>query len=106
MKHGGVWWAELSNPWGRRPVVLLARDEAYSVLSWMMVVPASASMRRLPTTVQLDPDHAPVLRPCVLVLDHVKSVRTESITDYVGELSAARMREIDRALHVALGLRN
>lgn len=96
----------MSEPWGRRPVVLLARDEAYNVLSWVMVASASTRMRRLPTTVMLDPDDDPVVRPCVLVLDHVQSVRIAAITEYMGELSEVRMRDVDRALHVALGLRD
>ena len=106
MKRGEIWWAEMSDPWGRRPVVLLARDEAYGILTWVMVAPTSTRMRRLPTTVQLDPATDPVLRPCVLVLDHVQSIRTAALFDYIGELSRVRMLEIDQALHISLGLRD
>ena len=27
MKQGEIWWAELPKPAGRRPVILLSRDE-------------------------------------------------------------------------------
>ena len=29
----GIWWAELPKPAGRRPMLLLSRDDAYAVLS-------------------------------------------------------------------------
>ena len=31
MRRGEVWWADLPVPVGRRPVVLLSRNEAYAV---------------------------------------------------------------------------
>ncbi|MEW6556968.1 MAG: type II toxin-antitoxin system PemK/MazF family toxin, partial [Elusimicrobiota bacterium] len=31
MKRNEVWWADLPKPIGKRPVVLLSRDEAYNV---------------------------------------------------------------------------
>ena len=31
MQKGEIWWANLPIPIGKRPVLLLSRDEAYSV---------------------------------------------------------------------------
>ena len=39
MKRGEVWWAELPPPTGRRPVVLLSRDEAYEVRALVIIAP-------------------------------------------------------------------
>ena len=38
MKRGDVWWAQLPRPAGRRPVVLVSRDEAYHVRELVIVV--------------------------------------------------------------------
>ena len=37
MRRGEVWWADLPAPAGRRPVVLLSRNEAYAVGSWSLL---------------------------------------------------------------------
>jgi len=39
MRRGDVWWAELPAPSGRRPVVLLTRNEAYAFRELVTVAP-------------------------------------------------------------------
>ena len=106
MRRGAVWWADLRDPWGQRPVVLVARDEVYATLTWIMAAPTTTRLRTAPSTVLLDPDQDPVPRPCVVQLDHVQSIRRDWLIERIGDLSVSRMTEIDRALHFALGLRD
>ena len=104
-RGGDVWWADLGDPWGQRPVVLIARDDAYSVLSWVMVAPTSTRLRRISTTLILDPESDPVPKICTLLLDQVQSIRQEWLMEPIGQLSEARIAEVDRALHISLGIR-
>jgi len=53
MQRGEIWWAELEPPAGRRPVLLLSRDEAYSVRELITVAPVTTRMRRIPSEVPL-----------------------------------------------------
>ena len=106
MRRGEVWWADLPDPWGRRPVVLLARDEAYTLLSWMVVAPLTRRIRRLPTIVVLDPADDGVPELSAVNVDNLQAVERAWLQTYVVRLSSERMREIDRAIHFALGLRN
>ena len=39
MRRGEVWWADLPPPAGRRPVLLLSRNEAYAVRQLVTVAP-------------------------------------------------------------------
>jgi len=39
MRRGEIWWAELPAPGGRRPVLLLSRNEAYVVRQLVTVAP-------------------------------------------------------------------
>ena len=39
---------------GRRPFLILARDEAIPVLNQVLAVPATRTIRRIPTEVELD----------------------------------------------------
>jgi mRNA interferase MazF len=106
VRRGAVWWADLGDPWGQRPVVLIARDAAYTTLSWVMVAPTTTRIRTAPSLVLLEPGSDPVPKPCIVHLDHVQAIRREWLVEPLGDLSPERMAEIDRALHFALGLRD
>jgi mRNA interferase MazF len=104
MRRGEVWWASLPAPWERRPVLLLARDDAYNVLTWVMVAPLTTTHRAIPTAVTLTPDDDGVPRICTAALDHIQSIRKGWLDDYITTLSADRMRDVDEAIHFALDL--
>ena len=104
MRRGEVWWASLPAPWERRPVLLLARDDAYAVLTWVMVAPFTMTQRAIPTAVKLTPDEDGVPRICVAALDHIQSIRKGWLDGYITTLSADRMRDVDEAIHFALDL--
>lgn len=106
MRRGAVWWANLRDPWGQRPVVLVARDDVYATLSWVMAAPTTTRLRSSPSLVLLDTDNDPVPRACVVQLDHVQAIRKDWLIERIGDLSVARLTEIDRARHFALGLRD
>jgi mRNA-degrading endonuclease toxin of MazEF toxin-antitoxin module len=53
MKRGEVWWARLPAPAGRRPVVLVSRDAAYSVRAAVTVVEVSTTIREIDSEVPL-----------------------------------------------------
>lgn len=48
MKRGEVWWADLEPPTGRRPVLLLSRNEAYGVRRLILVAPLTTRLRGSP----------------------------------------------------------
>ena len=103
MRRGEVWWAELPAPAGRRPVVLLSRNEAYEVRELVIVAPVTSRVRRIPTEVALGrADGLP--RACVANLDTITTVPKAVLTRRLAELSAERVAAIDRALRFAVGL--
>ena len=53
MRRGEIWWAELTRATGRRPVLLLSRDEAYAVRELVTVAPVTTRMRHIPSEVPL-----------------------------------------------------
>ena len=55
MRRGEVWWAELAAPAGRRPVLLLSRDEAYLVRELVTIAPLTTRVRQIPSEVPLGP---------------------------------------------------
>jgi mRNA interferase MazF len=104
MRRGEVWWADLSAPAGRRPVVLLSRNEAYAVRQLVTVAPVTTRIRRIPTEVELGRDEG-LPRRCVANLDTVTTIPKAVLTERIAALSPQRMVALDRALKFALGLR-
>ncbi len=103
MKRGEVWWAELPPPVGRRPVVLVSRDEAYGVRELVTVVPVTTRIRDIPVEVRLGRAEG-LRRRCVANADTVTTIPKDTLVEYAGTLSAAKEEDLDAALRFALAL--
>jgi len=99
--RGEVWWCELSDI-GRRPVVVLSRNAAIPRLRRVLVAPCTTTIRALPSEVVLDPGDDPIPRRSAVNLDSVESVSVSVLVERLGRLADGRLREICRALEVAV----
>lgn len=103
MRRGEVWWAELAEPAGRRPVVLLSRDEAYAVRELVTIAPVSSRVRGIPTEVPLSrADGLP--RDCAANLDTITTIPKALLGRQIAVLTPGKLAAVDRALRFALGL--
>jgi mRNA interferase MazF len=103
VRRGEVWWADLPGPAGRRPVLLLSRDEAYQVRKLVTVAPVTTRIRGIPIEVALGPtDGMP--RECVINLDTITTIPKDALGERLVQLSRRRMAQVERALKFALGL--
>ncbi len=103
MLRGEVWWAELPPPAGRRPVVLLSRDEAYQVRALVSVAPLTTRMRSIPSEVALGRAEG-LPRRCVANLDSATTIPKRLLTRRITTLPPPKLAAVDRALRFALGL--
>jgi len=103
VRRGEIWWADLPLPTGRHPVILLSRDEAYSVRALVTVAPVTTRIRRIPVEVPLGSEDG-LPRACVANLDSIVTVARASLRERVASLSPEKLRAIDAAIHFALGL--
>jgi mRNA interferase MazF len=103
MKRGEVWWAHLPAPVGRRPVVLVSRDEAYTVRELVIVVPVTTRVRGIPVEVPLGRDEG-LPRRCVANADALATVPKRTLKEYAGVLTGDKTAALDAALKFALGL--
>jgi mRNA interferase MazF len=97
--RGEVWWTEDPGS-GRRPFLILTRQAAIPVLHAVLAVPATRTIRRIPTEVVLDEDDGMPER-CALSLDNLAVVPMEFFRERITRLSLQRMSEVCRALSVA-----
>ncbi|MGI8945122.1 MAG: type II toxin-antitoxin system PemK/MazF family toxin [Thermoleophilaceae bacterium] len=99
MNRGEIWWYEHPSA-GRRPFLILTRDEAIPVLSQILAVPVTRTVRGIPTEVALDEgDGMP--GPCVLTLDNVTPIRAALCVDRITRLRAERLQTVCEALAAA-----
>ncbi len=104
MRRGEVWWAELPQPTGRRPVVLLSRDAAYRVRTSVTVGMVTRTVRDIPVEVPLGPeDELP--QQCVVNLDDILTIPKARLTEQITTLSPQKMTAVNRAIIFALDLK-
>ncbi|MBK5268101.1 MAG: type II toxin-antitoxin system PemK/MazF family toxin [Acidimicrobiia bacterium] len=99
--RGEVWWCELPET-TRRPVVVLSRDVAIPRLRRTVIAPCTTNIRGLPSEVLLEPQDDPIPRRSAVNLDSIESVSVGTLTERLGRLSDARMRQVCQALNVAV----
>jgi mRNA interferase MazF len=101
MKQYEIWWAELPQPVGTRPVLLLTRDGAYPYLNRVIAVEVTTRVRGIPQEVELG-EREGMSRRCVANLDNVRAVPKAALRAIAGRFSTARAPELKRALGHAL----
>lgn len=104
MKRGEIWWADLGPPTGRRPVLLLSRDEACTVRSLIVVAPVTTRIRGIPSEVPLGPENE-LPKHCVANLEVITMISRASLKERVTTLDSSKLKEVDFAILFSLGMK-
>lgn len=104
MKQFEIWWANLREPAGRRPVLLLTRNGAYDYLNKFVVVEITSTVRDIASEVPLGKPEG-LAKACVANCDNLRMVPKLSLTRKAGGLHPDRWIEVKRAVGAALGWR-
>ena len=103
MRRGEIYWVDFPAPVGRRPAVLVSREESYSVRSRCIVVPLTRTVRGIPTEVRLGPADG-LSKAGVANADEIVTIPRTLLRERITALDSSRIVELDRALAFALGL--
>ena len=104
MKRGEVWWADLPEPVGNRPVVILTRDSVLQTIGGIVVTLVTRTVRHLPTEVVLGRRQGlPV--SCVANLDNILTVPRQRLKRLMGACDAGKIEELNQAIKAALDVR-
>lgn len=98
-----MWWADLPLPIGRRPVVLLSRDEACAVRNAITVAEVTSTIRGIPVEVVLGPEDG-LPKKCAVNLDTIVTIRKELLTEKITILRSEKIEQINSAIKFALSL--
>ena len=103
MRRGEVWWADLPLPLGRRPVILLSRDEAYALRNAVTGAEVTSTIRCIPVEVNLGPENG-LPKKCVVNLDTIVTIRKELLIERITILGNEKIEQINTALKFALSI--
>ncbi|MCJ7785510.1 MAG: type II toxin-antitoxin system PemK/MazF family toxin [Desulfobacterales bacterium] len=103
MRRGEVWWADLPLPIGRRPVVLLSRDEAYAVRNAVTVAEVTSTIRGIPVEVELGREDG-LPKKCVVNLDTIVTIRKDLLIERIAILRDEKIEQLNSAIKFALSL--
>jgi mRNA interferase MazF len=103
LRKGEVWWAKLKPPAGRRPVVLLSRNEAYPVRTAVTVAPVTTTVRGITVEASLGPEDG-LPRPCAVNCDLILTIPKVYLESRIARLSERKIAEIHKAVRFALDM--
>ncbi len=103
LHRGEIWWAQIPEPVGRRPVLLLTRDRAVAKLTNVTCAPLTRTARGIETEVALGTEHG-LPSDCAVTLDNIQTSPKSVLDRRIAKLDADTLNAIAEAIHVALDL--
>jgi len=111
VQRGEVYFADLSpvvgsEQGGVRPVLVIQNDigNRFSPTVIVAAITAQIQKAKLPTHVEIKADVYGFERDSVILLEQIRTLDKQRLTDKITKLNDKMMEEIDHALEISLGL--
>jgi mRNA interferase MazF len=99
VNRGDIWWVELPEQ-KRRPYLVLTRNAAIPVLNRVLAVPATSTIRNIPTQVLLGLQEG-LPKECALSFDNIETIPKWAFVDLISQLSSEKLNQVCYALALA-----
>ncbi len=111
VKRGDVYFADLSpvvgsEQGGVRPVLILQNDigNRFSPTVIVAAITAQIQKAKLPTHVEISSKKYGFERDSVILLEQIRTIDKQRLTDKITHLDDEMMEKVDEALQISLGL--
>jgi mRNA interferase MazF len=111
VKRGDVFYADLSpvvgsEQGGVRPVLIIQNDigNRFSPTVIVAAITAQIQKAKLPTHVEIDAKTHGMERDSVILLEQIRTIDKQRLTDKITHLEDEAMRKVDDALQISVGL--
>ncbi|EJS63638.1 type II toxin-antitoxin system PemK/MazF family toxin [Bacillus cereus] len=111
VKRGDVYFADLSpvvgsEQGGVRPVLVIQNDigNRFSPTVIVAAITAQIQKAKLPTHVEIDAKKYGFERDSVILLEQIRTIDKQRLTDKITHLDEVMMNRVDEALQISLGL--
>ena len=110
IKRGQIYYADLSpvvgsEQGGTRPVLIIQNDvgNKYSPTVIACAVTSQLTKAKLPTHLEVKQGQFGLPKDSVILLEQIRTLDKRRLKERVGELDAAAMGRVDRAILISLG---
>jgi len=111
VKRGDVFFADLSpvvgsEQGGVRPVLVIQNDigNRFSPTVIVAAITAQIQKAKLPTHVEIEAKKHGLEKDSVILLEQIRTIDKQRLTDKITHLDEETMRKVDEALQISLGL--
>jgi len=111
VKRGDVFFADLSpvvgsEQGGVRPVLVIQNDigNRFSPTVIVAAITAQIQKAKLPTHVEIEAKKHGLEKDSVVLLEQIRTIDKQRLTDKITHLDEELMRRVDEALQISLGL--
>jgi mRNA interferase MazF len=111
VKRGDVFYADLSpvvgsEQGGVRPVLIIQNDigNRFSPTVIIAAITAQIQKAKLPTHVEIEAKTHGMERDSVILLEQIRTIDKQRLTDKITHLDEETMRKVDEALQISVGL--
>ncbi len=111
VKRGDVFYADLSpvvgsEQGGVRPVLIIQNDigNRFSPTVIVAAITAQIQKAKLPTHVEIEAKSHGMERDSVILLEQIRTIDKQRLTDKITHLDDETMRKVDEALQISVGL--
>ena len=111
MKRGDVFYADLSpvvgsEQGGVRPVLIIQNDigNRFSPTVIVAAITAQIQKAKLPTHVEIEAKNHGMERDSVILLEQIRTIDKQRLTDKITHLDDETMRKVDESLQISVGL--
>ena len=102
VNRGEIWGYRFASSDKWRPVLVLSRQEVIGLLHTVMVAPITTIVRGAPSEVTVGVAEG-LKKDSAINLDHIQTVEQARLIHFIGQLAPGRMREVCRAMAIAVG---
>jgi mRNA interferase MazF len=103
MNRGDIWLIDLGGRVGRRPVLVLTRQNVLQYVNKVTVAEITTKGKGYPTEIDID-QKATLPRSSFVQADNLHSVPKQRLDKYVGTLDPETMRDVSKKVVLALEL--
>lgn len=111
VKRGDVYFADLSpvvgsEQGGVRPVLVIQNDigNRFSPTVIVAAITAQIQKAKLPTHVEIDAKRYGFERDSVILLEQIRTIDKQRLTDKITNLDEGMMNKVDDALQISIGV--
>ena len=112
VKRGDIYYADLSpvvgsEQGGIRPVLIIQNDvgNKYSPTVIAAAITSQINKAKMPTHIELSASEYGLYKDSVILLEQIRTIDKQRLTEYVGRASSESMNEIDKSFLLSVGVK-